>query len=69
MLATWHAYRRPRSLVLIISAGEVAARRLLAEVRSLAAHPLLAGSVVDESSASVVLSSGSVIRCTPGSRS
>jgi len=67
VLATWHAYRTPRAVVLIVSAGEVAARRLLAEVRSLAAHPLLAGSVVDESSASVVLSNGSTIRCSPSS--
>jgi hypothetical protein len=67
VLACWHAYRQPRSLVLIVSAGEVAARRLLAEVRSLAAHPLLRGSVVDESTYSVVLSNGATIRCTPSS--
>jgi hypothetical protein len=67
VLACHHAYRHPRSLVLIVSAGEVAARRLLAEVRSLAAHPLLRGSVVDESTYSVTLSNGATIRCTPSS--
>lgn len=67
VLATWHAYRTPRAVVLIVSAGEVGARRLLAEVRSLAGHPLLRGSVVDESTYSVVLSNGATIRCTPSS--
>lgn len=49
VLALWWAYRRPEQRVLIVSAGEEASRRLLGQVRRVAAGaPLLAGSVVDE---------------------
>lgn len=62
------AYRQPGAIVLIVSAGEDAARRLLAEVRSIVTgSPLLAGSVVDEQQQLVRLSNGSEIRSVPAS--
>jgi hypothetical protein len=65
--ALWWAFRRARQTVLVVSAGEDAARRLLALVRTVAAHPLLAGSVVDESGSRVTLSNGSAIVAVPAS--
>src|ERR1035438_5861349 len=51
VLALWSAFRRADQLVLIISAGEDASRRLLAEAAAVAMRsPLLSGSVVDENS-------------------
>lgn len=68
ILALHRAFRTARVRVLIVSAGEDAARRLLAEVRAVAmASPLLAGSVVDELASLVVLSNGSEIRSVPAS--
>jgi hypothetical protein len=67
LLAVHHAFAHPRSRVLIVSAGEDAARRLLGRVRAIAAHPLLAGSVVDEGQSLVVLTNGSEIRSVPAS--
>jgi hypothetical protein len=67
-IALWRAFREPGHRVLIVSASEDAARRLLAEVRRFAAHsPLLAGSVVDEQAGLVRLSNGSEIRSVPAS--
>ncbi len=66
--ATHAAYRRPGQLVLIVSAGEDAARRLLAEVRAIVTgSELLAGSVTDEQQQLVRLSNGSTIRSVPAS--
>jgi hypothetical protein len=68
VLAAHRAFRRPRTNVLIVSAGEVASRRLLAEVRGIVTgSPLLRGSVVDEQSQLIVLSNGSEIRSVPAS--
>lgn len=68
VLALWWAFTRPGSRVLIVSAGEEAARRLLGEVRSLAASSaLLASSVVDELSGLLTLDNGSEVRSTPAS--
>jgi hypothetical protein len=68
VLALHRAFRSPGVRVLVVSAGEDAARRLLTEVRSVATgSPLLAGSVVDELSALVTLSNGSEIRSVPAS--
>lgn len=67
VLALWEAFRRPGVVVLLVSAGEDASRDLLAEVARLAGAPLLAGSVVDEGKAQVVLSNGSVVRSVPAS--
>lgn len=67
VLSCWWAFRRPGQRVLIVSAGEDAARRLLGTVRAVAASQVLAGSVVDESASLVVLSNGSEIRSVPAS--
>jgi Terminase large subunit, T4likevirus-type, N-terminal len=69
VLAVWWAFRRPRQMVLVVSAGDEAASRLLAAVRRVAEHPLLAGSVVDETQHRVILSNGSEIRSVPASHS
>jgi hypothetical protein len=62
------AYSVPRSTTLVISAGDTAAKRVLADVAALAQNaPLLVGSVVDESTQVVTLSNGSVIRSVPSS--
>jgi len=67
-LALWWAYRRPDQRVLIVSAGEDAARRLLAEASRVAVRsPLLATSVIDENSGLLVLSNGSEVRSVPAS--
>src|SRR5687767_208208 len=63
LLALHSAFARAESTVLIVSAGDTAAKRLLEDVAALAlAAPVLAGSVVDESSKAMTLSNGSVIR-------
>lgn len=67
VLALWWAFRRRGQVVLIVSAGEAAASRLLGQVRRVAAHPLLAGSVLDESGSVLTLSNGSTIRSVPAS--
>jgi RNase P/RNase MRP subunit p29 len=62
------AYAVPRSTTLVVSAGDTAAKRVMGDVASLAqASPLLAGSVVDETSQVVTLSSGSTVRSVPSS--
>lgn len=68
VLALWWAYRRANQRVLIVSAGEDAARRLLAEASSAAVRsPLLSTSVIDENSGLLVLSNGSEARSVPAS--
>jgi hypothetical protein len=67
ILALHEAFRAGRRNVLLISAGEAAARDLLGEVAMLSQAPALAGSVVDESASVVRLSNGSVIRSVPAS--
>lgn len=67
VLALWWAFRLPRQRVLLVSAGEDASRRLLSTIRGIAAQPLLAGSVLDESTALLVLSNGSEVRSVPAS--
>ena len=67
-LALWWAFRKPQQSVLIVSAGEDASRRLLADVKRFAtSSPLLAGSVVDEQSALVTVSNVSTVRSVPAS--
>ena len=64
----WRAFREPAHRVLIVSASEDAARRLLAEVRAVAVgSPLTAPSVVDELAGLLVLSNGSELRSVPAS--
>lgn len=67
VIALHHAFTNPESRVLIISAGDDAAKDLLGEVAGLAQAPLLGASVEEDDSAKVVLSNGSVIRCVPAS--
>ena len=68
-IAALHAAATKRNaLVLIISAGEVAARRLLAEAAAVAtSSPMFAGSVLDESKGALTLSNGSRIVSVPAS--
>jgi len=68
VLAAWSAFRRQGQRVLLVSAGEDASRRLLAEVRRIVTGSrLLAGSVVDEQAGLVTLSNGSEVRSVPAS--
>jgi hypothetical protein len=68
VLALWQAYGRPDQHTLVVSAGESASRRLLAEAASVAVRsPLLNGSIVDENSGLLSLSNGSTIRSVPAS--
>lgn len=67
--ALYRAFTQQRALVLLISAGEVAARRLLEECATLAsASPLLRGSVIDDQRAQLTLSNGSRIISVPASQ-
>jgi hypothetical protein len=68
VVALHRAFREPGHRALVVSAGEEASRRLLAEVRRVAAgSPLLAGSVVDELAGLLTLSNGSEVRSVPAS--
>lgn len=67
LLACWWAVRRPGQVVLVVSASEDAAKRLLRQVRAVLEHPLLADVVADEQAGVVVLSNGSQIRAVPAS--
>ena len=67
LLAAWWAFRKPRQVVLVISATQDAAERLLESVREITSHPLLAGSVDEELKTRVVLSNGSRIMSVPAS--
>lgn len=67
-ITLYEAATRANILVLLVSAGEVASRRLLEECASLAGHsPVLRGSVLDESKSSLTLSNGSRILSVPAS--
>jgi hypothetical protein len=66
--ALHQAFAVPKSTTLVVSAGDTAAKRVLADVAALAqGSPLLAGSVADETTQIVTLSNGSVIRSVPSS--
>jgi hypothetical protein len=67
VLALHQAFAVPGSKVLIVSAGEVAAKRLFREVAAMAAAPLLGGSVADESTSTLVLENRSTVECVPAS--
>ncbi|MEX0993433.1 MAG: hypothetical protein WDZ37_05500 [Solirubrobacterales bacterium] len=68
VLACWWAFRRPGQRVLVVSAGDAAARRLLAEVRRIATgSELLADSVTDELAGLLTLTTGSEVRSVPAS--
>jgi hypothetical protein len=68
VVALWWAYGRPNQRVLVVSAGEDASRRLLAQAAAVAIRsPLLSGSVTDENSGLLTLSNGSEVRSVPAS--
>jgi hypothetical protein len=67
LLGTYTAFRRPGASVVVVSVGEVASLRVLADVASLCSSPLLAGSVADELKATVRLSNGSTVSSFPAS--
>jgi hypothetical protein len=68
LVALHRAYAHAGHRVLIISAGDDASKRVLAEIRDIATRsPLLRGSVVDEQAALVTLSNGSRILSVPAS--
>jgi hypothetical protein len=62
VLALWWAFRKPGQMILVLSAGDVAASRLLRTMRQAAVHPLLASSVVDETQHRLILDNGSEFR-------
>lgn len=66
-LALWWAFRRPKQRVLLVSAGEEASKRLLSHIASVATHPLLKGSVLNETASLLLLSNASEIRSVPAS--
>jgi len=65
--AAFHAYTRPGITVLLVSASDDSAKRLLSLVRDLVSTPLLVGSVVDEQSSRITLTTGSRIISVPAS--
>jgi thymidine kinase len=68
VLGLHRAYTEADHRVLLVSASEDAAKRLLAAAARIAtSSPLLAGSVVDENSGLLVLSNGSELRSVPQS--
>jgi hypothetical protein len=67
VISLHEAFRRPGMSVLVVSAGDEAAKDVLAEVSMLAASPLLAGSVVDDERHQITLSNGSEIKSVPAS--
>jgi hypothetical protein len=68
VLALHRAFCHPDSRALIVSSGEDGAKRLLAEIATVAASsPLLSGSVTDETTGLLVLSNGSEVRSVPAS--
>jgi hypothetical protein len=67
ILALHAAFRKPGTTVVIVSVGEVASLRVLADVTQLLASPLLSGSAVDEYKSIVTLTTGSTIQSFPAS--
>lgn len=67
ILALHRAFAQAGAVVLVVSAGEAAAQRLLADVIGLATSPLLHVSVADETKGSLALSNGSLIMSVPAS--
>jgi hypothetical protein len=68
LVAAWRAFREPDHHVLIVSASELGAKRLLATIADLVtASPVLSASVVDEQASLIRLTNGSSIRSVPAS--
>lgn len=69
VLAIHDAMRAPGRLVLVVSNGEVAAKRLLSDCAALAqSSPLVRTSVTDEQASVLTLDNGSSIRSVPASQ-
>jgi hypothetical protein len=69
IIALHTAFTTPGAFTLVISAGEQAARDLLAMCSVLASSsPLLAGSIVDDNKSEILLTNGSKIRSIPQSQ-
>lgn len=67
LLALHKAFSEAGAKILVLSAGEEAAKVLLAEIAALLDAPLLRGSTVEENRSRIVLSTGSEIVCVPAS--
>ncbi len=68
VLAAWWAFREPDQHILVISAGELGSKRLLAMIAQLVADSaLLSASVLDEQTGLLRLTNGSTIRSVPAS--
>ena len=67
LAAVWWALRSPGQVVLVVSASELGARRLLGEVRRVLGVRVLAADVVDEAAGQVVLANGSRVLAVPAS--
>jgi hypothetical protein len=68
VIALHRAFTRRNSLILLVSAGETASKRLLDEAASMAqSSPLLGGSVLDAIKSQITLSNGSRIVSVPAS--
>jgi hypothetical protein len=63
----WKAYRLPKQLILVVSAGQTGADRLLATMAEISGAPLLRESVGEAFVSRIVLSNGSEIRSFPAS--
>lgn len=67
LVAVWSALRAPGAVVLIVSASELGARRLLSNVREVTSHPLLRGDVLEEGATVVQFGNGSRVIALPAS--
>lgn len=67
-LSLFEAFTRPNILVLVVSAGDEAAKRLLADCVALAANsPVTASSITSDGKSLLTLTNGSSIRSVPAS--
>lgn len=67
VISLWTAFIRANQRILILSAGEDAAKRLMEEIVRLCDSPLLKGSQIDANRSRVTFTNGSVIECVPAS--
>ncbi|MEZ5151672.1 terminase large subunit domain-containing protein [Rhodococcus zopfii] len=67
VLALHQAFSVPGSKTLVLSAGEEAAKLVLASIAELLSSPLLAGAAVEENKSRILLSTGSEIVSAPAS--
>jgi Terminase large subunit, T4likevirus-type, N-terminal len=68
VLSLHETFKAPRRKVLIVSAGDIASKRMFADIAGMAAGaPLLRGSVADETKSLLTLTNGSTIECVPQS--